>query len=54
MTNQEFFYKAVDALDITEIQKIDIKLLGIVYAHKEYFKGMQTANKTALEIFGSK
>jgi len=53
MTNQEIFYKAVDALDITGIQKIDIKLLGIEYAHKEYLKGMQIANKSALEIFGS-
>jgi len=53
MTNQEIFYKAVDALNITEIQKIDIKLLGIEYAHKEYLKGMQTASQNALEVFGS-
>ena len=35
MTNQEIFYKAVDALNLPQIQKIDIKLLGIEYAHKE-------------------
>jgi hypothetical protein len=45
MTNQEIFYKSVDALDITEIQKLEIKILGGVYAHEEY----KTASKLGQE-----
>jgi hypothetical protein len=36
MTNQEVFYKSVDALDITEIQKLMIKFGADSYAHGEY------------------
>jgi hypothetical protein len=50
MTNQEIFYKAIEALDITEIQKIDIKLLAIEYAHREYLLGMNNAHNTAVKI----
>ncbi len=36
MTNQEFFYKSVDALEITSIQKLMIKFGADIYAHEEY------------------
>jgi prefoldin subunit 5 len=36
MTNQEIFYKDVDALKITEIQKLMIKFGADSYAHEEY------------------
>tara|TARA_R110001606_G_C15212584_1_gene633073 strand:+ start:308 stop:502 length:195 start_codon:yes stop_codon:yes gene_type:complete len=51
MTNQEIFYKAIEALDITEVQKIDIKLLAIEYAHREYLLGMNSAHNTAMKMF---
>lgn len=53
MTNQEIFYKAVDALDITEIQKIDVKILGIDYALKEYLRGIEMQSNETLSTFGS-
>jgi hypothetical protein len=45
MTNQEIFYKGVDALEITDLQKLEIKILGDVYAHEEY----KTASKLGQE-----
>lgn len=36
MTNQEIFYKSVDALEITELQKLMIKFGADSYAHQEY------------------
>ena len=45
MTNQEIFYKGVDALEITDLQKLEIKILGGVYSHEEY----KTASKLGQE-----
>jgi hypothetical protein len=51
MTNREIFYKALDALDLTRIQKIDVEILAIEYAHKEYLLGMNSAHNTAMKVF---
>ena len=50
MTNREIFYKDLDALDLTELQKIDVKILAIEYAHKEYLLGMNNQAKTTQEF----
>lgn len=50
MTNRDIFYKDLDALDLTELQKIDIKILAIEYAHKEYLLGMNNQAKTTQEF----
>ena len=51
MTNRDIFYKDLDTLDLTELQKIDIKILAIEYAHKEYLLGMNSAHNTAMKVF---
>ena len=38
MTNQEIFYKGIDKLDLTDKQKLDVKILALEYAHQEYTK----------------
>ena len=50
MTNREIFYKDLDTLDLTELQKIDIKILAIEYAYKEYLLGMNNQAKTTQEF----
>ena len=45
MTNQEIFYKRVDALEIRELQKLIIKIEAGVYSHEEY----KTASKLGQE-----
>ena len=50
MTNRDNFYKDLDALGLTELQKIDVKILAIEYAHKEYLLGMNNQAKTTHEF----
>jgi len=50
MTNREIFYKDLDALNLTELQKIDVKILAIEYAYKEYLLGMNNQAKTTQEF----
>jgi hypothetical protein len=38
MTNQEIFYKGIDKLNLTDKQKLDVKILALEYAHQEYTK----------------
>ena len=47
-TNQEILYKAIDALEISELQKIKVKLLSIEFGHKEYIMGTDLATKTLI------
>jgi|GEM_PF-5516681 len=47
-TNQEIFYKAIDALEISELQKIKVKILAIEFAHKEYIMGTELATQSLI------
>ena len=49
MTNRDKFYKDLDALNLTDLQKIEVKMLAIDYAHKEYLLGMNNQNSTTQE-----
>ena len=46
MTNRDIFYKDLDALNLTDLQKIEVKMLAIEYAHKEYLLGMNSQEST--------
>ena len=45
MTNQETFYKGIDALALTDEQKLDIKMLALEFAHQEYQKAAELGHE---------
>lgn len=50
MTNRDNFYKAIDDLNLTKLQKIDVKILAIEYAQNEYLLGVNSKAKTTQEF----
>jgi len=45
MTPQETFYKAIEAMGLTELQQIDIKIKANEFARKEWTEGFERAQK---------
>ena len=45
MTNQETFYKGIDALALTDEQTLDVKMLALEFAHQEYQKAAELGHE---------
>ena len=45
MTNQEKFYKGIEALDLTDEQTVDVKMLALEFAYQEYTKAAELGHE---------
>ena len=55
MTNQETFYKAIEALDIPELTQLEIKYLANTYASAQWQSGFaisQDINSKTKSVLG--
>ena len=45
MTNQEKFYKGIEALELTDEQTVDVKMLALEFAYQEYTKAAELGHE---------
>ena len=49
MTNQEKFYKGIEALNLTDEQTVDVKMLALEFAHQEGSKAAELGYKRLMD-----